>query len=73
MRFAENLVRLQGEHMETNYRLAKVLGVHPSTIQNWRDGRSPSLELLGRVARHYGTTVEALLGRVETVNEADSI
>lgn len=60
MSFSENLVRLQFENNETNYRLAKTLGVHATTVQNWRKGRRPLLEHAAKVAEHYGKTIEEI-------------
>lgn len=61
MSFSENLIRLQNEHCETNYRLAKELGVHATTIQNWRDGKMPQLAYLERLAQHYKTSIDDIL------------
>lgn len=58
---SENLARLQAERGETNYRLAKELGVHQTTIQNWRNGIKPHPIYLKLLAEHYGTTVDELL------------
>lgn len=49
MSFSQNLIKLQQENNESNYRLAKSLGVHASTVQNWRDGRMPQIEHASRV------------------------
>lgn len=61
MSFSENLVRLQAKNKESNYRLAKDLGVHATTVQNWREGMRPRLEHAARVAEHYGLTVDELM------------
>lgn len=61
MSFSENLIRLQDANHETNYRLAKELGVHQTTIQNWRDGKRPILEHAAKVAAHYGKTVDEMM------------
>lgn len=61
MSFSQNLIKLQQENNETNYRLAKSLGVHASTVQNWRDGRMPQIEHASRVAEHYGKTIEEIM------------
>lgn len=61
MSFSENLIRLQSEWHESNYRLAKELGVHATTVQNWREGQNPRLEHVTLVAAHYGLTVDELL------------
>lgn len=61
MSFSKNLIRLQTENHETNYRLAKELGVHATTISNWRDGKQPVLEHAAKVAAHYGKTVDEMM------------
>ena len=61
MSFSKNLIKLQEENHETNYRLAKEIGMHQTTVQNWRDGQKPILEHLAKVAAHYGCTVDDLL------------
>lgn len=62
MLFAENLARLQAERKETNYRLAKEIGVHQTSIQNWKDGTKPHPRHVKLVADHYGVSVEYMLG-----------
>ena len=62
MAFKENLAALQKEKFETNYRLAKSIGVHQTTVAKWRDGiAQPRLEHLGRLANHYGCSVGELI------------
>lgn len=61
MNFAERLADLQAKNRETNYKLAKSLGVHQTTIANWKDGTKPQLEHLGLLADHYGVTIDELL------------
>lgn len=58
---SKNLARLQAERGETNYRLAKELGVHQTTIQNWKNGIRPHPIYLRLLAEHYETTVDELL------------
>ena len=62
MGFAENLARLQEEHGETNYRLAKSIGVHRASITNWKNGIKPHPKNAKLVAKHYGVKVEELMG-----------
>lgn len=66
MSFAENLKRLQTEHGESNYRLAKELGVSQSTIKNWQTGVEPNNLSLRAIAEHYGVPVEELTGGGDT-------
>ena len=61
MGFAKNLCGLMQKQGVSSYKLAKDIGVHTSTISNWRDGRSPQLEHLRRVADYFGVTVDELL------------
>ena len=62
MGFGENLARLQEEHGETNYRLAKAIGVHKTSITNWKNGIKPHQKNAKLVAKHYGVKVEELMG-----------
>lgn len=65
--FSANLTRLQAERGETNYRLAKVLGVHQSSIANWKSGTiRPHPKHLVALAEHFGCTVDDLLAEQDT-------
>ena len=59
--FAENLSRLQEQNGESNYKLAKALGVSQTSIANWKNGTDPHPICLNVVANHYGITVDELL------------
>lgn len=61
MGFAQNLARLQAERGESNYRLAKKLGVHQTTIRNWLDGMKPQQRHLEAIADYFGVPVDDLL------------
>ena len=62
MSFSENLIRLQAERGETNYRLAKEIGVSQTSIKSWKDGiRRPFPRHMTAIAKHYGVTVEELV------------
>ena len=59
---SENLARLQAERGETNYRLAKIIGVHQSSIANWKSGSiMPHPGHIKKLADHYGVSVDDLL------------
>ncbi len=61
MSVASNICRLQDAAGETNYRLAKELGVKQTSVQNWRTGKYKPLRVyLEKIAEHYGVTVEEL-------------
>lgn len=51
------------EKFISNYRLAKVLNVHATTVANWRKGKqSPQINHIGRIAEYFGCTIEELMG-----------
>lgn len=61
MPIADNLCKLQQERGESNYKLAKALGVHASSVANWREGKTkPMAVYLEKLADHYGVTIEQL-------------
>ena len=63
---AENLARLQAERGETNYRLAKILGVHQSSIANWKNGKiRPHPKHIKMIADHFDVTEDELLSESE--------
>lgn len=60
---SENLARLQAERGETNYRLAKEIGVHQSSIANWKSGDvCPHPRHIKKLADHFCISVDELLG-----------
>lgn len=61
MDFSEILARLQAERQESNYRLAKLIGVHQSTIKNWKNGTKPQPKHMELLSAHYGVSVEELM------------
>ena len=62
MGFAENLIRLQSEHGESGYRLAKELDVSQQSIANWRKGVCiPHPKMREKIAKHYKITVDELI------------
>ncbi len=62
MGFPENLARLQAERGETNYRLAMAVGVHQTSIKNWKCGISrPQYRHLAAIADHFEVPVADLL------------
>ena len=62
MAFGEKLAMLQEKNFETNYRLAKSIGVHQTTVAKWREGKTlPRLAHLHKLAEHYNCAVGDLL------------
>lgn len=54
--FATRLNLLMEETGVSNYRLAKDIGVHQTTIANWRDGRKPRAKSIIDVAVYFGVS-----------------
>ena len=61
MNFSDRLSKMMEAKHETNYRLAKELGVHQTTVANWKSGVKPQLAHLGLIASHFGCTIDELL------------
>lgn len=59
MRFAETLAKLMQERGETQYRLAKEIGVSQAAVKNWLDGKAipiPSIRTL--LDSHFGMEID---------------
>ena len=61
MGFSKNLCNLMQKREVSSYKLAKDIGVHVSTVSNWREGKRPQIEHVKRVADYFGVTVDELL------------
>lgn len=60
MRFSETLASAMEKKGETNYRLAKEIGVSQTTVANWLSGKNvpiPSIRKL--LDQHFGLSLEA--------------
>lgn len=64
MQFAQNLKNIMDIKKITNYRLAKMLGVHQTTIKNWLDGKTtPSPQKIQAIAQALETSVNQLVSQ----------
>ena len=61
MNIAQPLRKLMDERKLSNSKLAREVGVHVSTVTNWKDGANPKIEHLKLVADYFGVTVDYLL------------
>lgn len=61
MGFSINLCDLMESKGVSSYKLAKEIGVHTSTVSNWKDGIMPKVEHLRLVSDYFGVTVDELL------------
>ena len=61
MGYPTNLCNLMSKKGIGAYRLAKDIGVHTSTVSNWKEGASPKIEHLRLVADYFGVTIDELL------------
>jgi transcriptional regulator with XRE-family HTH domain len=61
MSFGKNLCELLKERNVSSYKLAKEIGVHTTTVSNWKMGKRPQIEHVSLVANFFGCTVDELL------------
>lgn len=61
MGFPEKLSQLQKERGETNYRIAKEIGVHQTSVSNWKNGTKPHPKHLQLLADHFGVSRDELI------------
>lgn len=61
MGFPEKLSQLQEERGETNYRIAKEIGVHQTSVSNWKKGVKPHPKHLQLLANHFGVSEDELI------------
>lgn len=61
MGYSQNLCKLMEQTNTSSYKLAKEIGVHTSTITNWKDGTIPRVDHLQLVSNYFGVTVDELL------------
>lgn len=55
MKFCETLAALMKEKGETNYRLAKEIGVSQTTVANWLSGKNEPIPSIRRLLdKHFG-------------------
>ena len=72
MSFSKELARLQEERGESNYKLAKEIGVHQSSIANWKNESCfPHPRHVKKVADHFRCTVDELL-RTDELKKEDA-
>lgn len=68
MGYAANLCDLMRRDGISSYKLARDIGVHTSTVSNWRDGKTPKVDHLRLVADYFGVTVDDLLADHDTTD-----
>lgn len=62
MAFSDNLAALMAKHNESNYRLAKEIGVAQTSVANWLSGDNKPLSVyVEKIASHYDVTADELL------------
>lgn len=71
MGFSKNLCNLMQKREVSSYKLAKSIGVHVSTVSNWREGKSPLVEHVKRVADYFEVSIDELLSADSENNEEE--
>lgn len=70
--FADRLKELRCENDMNQSDLAKIIGVSPSTIGMYEQGRrTPDLEVLSKIANYFQVSMDYLLGRTNIKNFED--
>ncbi|MCE9674894.1 helix-turn-helix domain-containing protein [Paraclostridium bifermentans] len=70
--FADRLKELRCENDMNQSDLAKIIGVSPSTIGMYEQGRrTPDLEVLSKIATYFQVSIDYLLGRTNIKNFED--
>ena len=65
---AERIKELLEAEKLSQYGLAKRLGINPSTVCNWLNGKKePSIESLWKLANYFDVSVDYLIGRKENM------
>ena len=64
MRFSETLAALMKEKGESNYRLAKEIGVSQTTVANWQSGKNEPIPSIRKLLdNHFGIQEDGDDGR----------
>lgn len=59
----ERYAALRDQAGETDYSVAKAIGIYPSTLAEWKRGTyTPKLDKLKLIADHFGVTLDYLAG-----------
>ena len=67
MAFSDNLAALMAERNESNYRLAKEIGVAQTSVANWLSGETKPLSVYAeKIAKHFGVAVDELMREADT-------
>lgn len=61
MLFNKNLCSLMKDREVSSYKLAKALGVHVSTVTNWRGNAKPTYEHLISISEFFNVPITKLL------------
>ena len=64
MGFTENLCELMKTQGVSSYKVATEIGVHVSTVTNWRKGGSPKKEHIPLIAKAFGVSIDDLFREV---------
>lgn len=58
-------------HNTSAYRVAQATGISPTTLADWKSGRStPKADKLARIADHFGISLDEMLGRESPLRTA---
>lgn len=70
MGYTANLCGLMEKRGVSSYKLAKDVGVHVSTVTNWKDGKEVKAENLTALCTYFGCSLDYLAGKMEETKKA---
>ena len=73
MGFSQRLHELKDARHLSNYKLAKDLGCHQTTVANWLNGRVPHRIALQQIADYFDVSVEWLTGETNVKEVLSSV
>ena len=71
--FTDNLKKLIEKRGTTYAELSRELGISKNGLRYWETaGNIPNIRILKKIADHFGTTVEYLIGQTDDPNQPES-
>lgn len=69
MGICSNLDALMNQTGTSSYKLAKAIGVHVSSVTNWRSGKClPQIEHIQKISKYFNVPVDELIQQKSKMN-----
>lgn len=63
--FYQRYINLLKKNKVSHYRLYKTIGLNNSSITKWKNGATPKVESLIKIADYFGVSIDYLVGRTD--------